>query len=128
MNADEFVHQLLECQPSIEALFRRVFRPAAAQRTVDGYKFLPKPEQVWREDALVDLVTNYDGTKVHIGVIGFLTMPIPTVSGRWHVAMFEADPIFVEAQSGGVTVFELGEVNFKLWDAASSVRPSWTPS
>jgi len=109
MRADEFVWRIRAAAPTEEDLRLQGYSAATIAEEARGYACPARSGGAPEADALVDLVSRYDTTRLVIGFVEFNATDIPNAwlrPGRTIVARWESDPIAVMQGDGRVVLID----------------------
>ena len=117
MDVGTFVKQLAEAAPSSSDLERCGFTGEQADEFIRSFRCvkrdrpLPKPAG---QDSLLELLREWDLSKVEIGMVRFPDPPAER-SEKICVGCVEADPLVILSDDGEIVVHELGTKDHLLW-------------
>lgn len=122
MELDVFVKELAKIAPSTLDLERSGLSSEEAKRIVEGYFCVKRDrplEETSSSDPVLELLRNWDLSKVEIGMVRFPGPPVER-SGKIYIGYVEADPLVILLDSGEIVVHEFGIKEHLLWWAAKS--------
>jgi len=121
MEARDFVKQLAEATPSLAELESCGLASENVKAFIESYTCTVRDHPLTEpsgSDSLLELLRNWDLSKVEIGLIrfpGFHAEP----SGAIHIGCVEADPLIL-LPNGEIVVYESGTKDHLLWRVAKS--------
>jgi len=121
MTANQFAEALRVCAPPAEKLRQLGVSSGGIERTLAGYfsKLRPDSSTTQGKEPLIDLIENYDLSKVDIGSIRFDSI-VERTGPKWRIGTFASDLLVVDPQSGEIQVEEFPSAGHLLWECAES--------
>jgi hypothetical protein len=121
MEAKQFVKELWDCAPSMEALSAQGLSAKEAHDFRHSYMGVHRTLKTGAvySNPLIELIENYAMSGIEIGMITFLPHSLNN-PGYWQVGEIETDPLIVEFGTEAVRVIETAHLTHTLWECASS--------
>ena len=116
MDAKEFVEKMNSIDPKIND--NAGFDDGFINEHLNIFKFYPKDQGVKSDNPIVELLTNYDGSKVEIGMVNFVS-ELNEKGGYLFFGRFDADDLVIDKRTGKVQLKESGQAHI-LCDCAEN--------
>ena len=122
MTYREFVSQLASTAPSHSDLSAVGLRDDLALKIINQHHIQPRESQVEIQfpvhDGVIDLIRNYDVSKLEIGMVSFLDIPV-NHGNYLHFAQVESDPMLLSLK-GDVLVVDWQQFDHVIWQCAAN--------
>lgn len=118
MQADTFVEEVRLCAPPAEKLEGMGLSTVEVARFRESFSCKKRLASNSYSDPLLDLVVNYDTSKLEIGTITFNPEVVESERG-WRVGQFEIDPLMINRSSGEVHVEDEAKEGYVIWQCAA---------
>jgi len=122
MDVGAFVKQLAEAAPSYSDLERCGFTGEQSDEFIRSFHCVKRDRPLQEpagHDCLLELLRNWDLSKVEIGMVRFPDPPAER-TGKICVGCVEADPFAILSDDGEIVVHELGTKDHLLWRVAKN--------
>jgi len=124
MNADEFVFKLSKLTPSLDHLIKCGYPQVVAEEIRNSYVLnkKEKPEKIFYNDPLVNLICCYDTSNFRIGLLtlGMQEHDFRASRKKIHVGAIEADILVIDSQTGSVELLDHAQPDFVIAYCAAS--------
>ena len=117
MNFKLLCDELLSATPSINDLRSLGLSSEEIDEFVASFRIETRKDKVLigeESDVVAHFFSDYDPSKVEVGMVRFLELPILR-NAKWQIGQVESDPLIVDRVTGEVYVDDLTSPGLKLW-------------
>lgn len=122
MDSSSFKNALIDASPTLVSLLKIGLSQDEALQIRSSFEIHPRPAVYsidLGDEALNDLLSNYDVSQIEVGMVRFHAYPERFSSG-WTIGEVEADYLILDEESGEVRVTDIGCPEHVIWRCSAN--------